>query len=261
MTLWKVIGMNSCSAPSEPFGSIFLGWSSIVFMSKVSSCPIVWKRRGCPQHHFFLAVFCHFVLHIRQSLRRTVVIYQSGFMKSGRSLFSRCSGGTVHSIRYWRQGLGLPSRPFPPRTAEMSPTSTWIRFPLGLWLSRLCNPLTLFSSSVVTLHIGLSWRLYLLLSDPYILRVVMCHRRLLLLPLFSSAFRPRELQKTYSRESLVATWSGPLLLYPLICYGSSNSIHLLETPLSGMLGLVLQLPFVGLPCVPHSGYCHLSLSS
>ena len=135
------------------------------------------------------------------------MICGSGLMKSGRLLLPFCSGGTARSSWFSRQGLGLPSRPSSPPTSEMSPTGTWICFPLGLWwrLSRSCNPLTLFGSSVLILCIGLPWWLYLHLLNLYILLVVMCLLLLLLHPLFSSAFRPRELQKPYTRESLVGT--------------------------------------------------------
>ena len=47
-------------------------------------------------------------------------------------------------------------------------------------------PASPFSTGVVTLCIGLSGRLYLCVSDPYILRIVMCLLLLLLLSLYSS---------------------------------------------------------------------------
>ena len=52
---------------------------------------------------------------------------------------------------------------------------------LWWWLSRSCNPLSLFDSRVVNLLISLSRRLYLRLPCPYILLVVMCLHLLLLL--------------------------------------------------------------------------------
>ena len=41
MILWTVTGMNSCSAPSECLGGIFLSRSSIILISRGSSCPLV----------------------------------------------------------------------------------------------------------------------------------------------------------------------------------------------------------------------------
>ena len=124
MTLWTVTEMNSCFAPSEFLRSIFIGWSSIVLISRVSSCPLVWERRGCLTTPFLSSCDLSFRLRIHQSPRRTLVIYGSGLMKSGRSLLPCCLRGTTKSIRYWRRGLGLPSWPTPPSTWEMSPTGT-----------------------------------------------------------------------------------------------------------------------------------------
>ena len=164
--------MNSCSAPSELLGSIFFGWSGIVQVSRVSSCPLVWGRSGCLETQSLSDLVLWFPLLIHWSPSRTVESCRSGHIKLRKLLLPCCSGGTKQSIRYWRRGLGLPSRLFPPPTSEMSPTGTWICFTLGLWwqLSRLFNPLTLYVSGVVTLCVGLLWQfsfgsLYLLGCD------------------------------------------------------------------------------------------------
>ena len=68
MTLWTVTEMNSCSAPSELFGSTFPRWSSIVLISRVSSSPLYEEEKGVLQHHFFLAAVSH-LLCVFVSLR------------------------------------------------------------------------------------------------------------------------------------------------------------------------------------------------
>ena len=47
MILWTVTEMSSFSAPSEHVGSIFCRRSSIVQVSRVSLCLLVWERKGC----------------------------------------------------------------------------------------------------------------------------------------------------------------------------------------------------------------------
>ena len=74
---------------------------------------------------------------------------------------------------------------------------------------QVMQPANPFGSSVVTFRICLSRLLYLCHPDLYILRFVMFLPLLLLLSLFSSDFGLRELQKPYTHEPLVGTWSGP----------------------------------------------------
>ena len=78
---------------------------------------------------------------------RSVDLWGSVLTKSGRLQCLYYLRGTAQSIWYWRRGLGQPSLPSPPSTREMSPISTWIHSPLGLWwrLSRSCNPLLLLA--------------------------------------------------------------------------------------------------------------------
>ena len=47
MILWTATGMISYFAPSQSFKEISLGQSNIIQLSRVSSCSLVWGRRGC----------------------------------------------------------------------------------------------------------------------------------------------------------------------------------------------------------------------
>ena len=142
-----------------------------------------------------------FCLLMRPLRRRIVSLWGLGLTNSGWLQHLCFLRGTAWSIRCWRQGLCQPSLPSP-STWEMLLRGTWTRSPLGLWwwLSKSCNLLTCFDSSVVTLCIGLSQRLYLRLPDSYILRVVMC-LLLLLLSLYSSDLRP-ESYRSLTLENL-----------------------------------------------------------
>ena len=89
----------------------------------------------------------------------------------------------------------------------MSPTGTWTPSPLALWwwLSRSCNLLTLFGSSVVTL--GISLFTVVVLATPGFLYPSRCDvsPSLATSSLLSSAFNQRELQKPYTQELMIRT--------------------------------------------------------
>ena len=122
-------------------------------------------------------------------------------MKSERLLLHCCLWGAAQSSKYWRLVPGCVRAHSQPFTFEMSPTSIWTPSLSSLWwwLKR-CN-------SMVTLFAACDFRS----SGPHVQCVIGT-----LPSLCSSIFRPRELEKPYTRESLVCILSSLLVTVNLL---------------------------------------------
>ena len=169
-----VTGVNSYSTPSELFVSTFPGLSNIVMVLRVWFSLLVCRRNGCLTTPFLSGcdwsspVLIH-PLRVRAHEVRKVAM---------SLLFERnCAVHQVLKAETW--------------SAQSTFSSFYLRdvihrhldrFSIGPMVAaqQVVQPANPFGSSVVTLHISLSRRLYLHLLNPYILWVVMSRLLLLL---------------------------------------------------------------------------------
>ena len=120
--LWMTSGVvtvrSFCSELSELCINTWWGWSSTVRISLACLFLHPVGRRYVPKHHLLLGSIGHQPC-VCLLLMRIDKIFGSRLMKSKRSPFLYCFGGTVQFIRYWRLELGHPILLFPPPSCEI----------------------------------------------------------------------------------------------------------------------------------------------